>query len=337
MPHLKKGAIRDFLNIMQAHNYYVDDRWNRSDYTYTFETGSIIEFFSADQPSKVRGPRRDRLFVNECNAIPYERFDQMEIRTNEFIIADWNPTIEFWFNTEIEGKRDDYEHIILTYKDNEALDERIVKSIEAHRHNENWWRVYGMGLLGELEGKIYKDWAIIEEIPHEARLERYGVDFGYSEDPTAIIAVYKYNGGFILDEIAYQKGLSNKQIADVLREQTRALVIADSAEPKSIDELKLHGITVLPAKKGPDSVRHGIKLLQDQRISMTKRSVNLIKEYRNYMWQTDKDGRILTVPEPIWDHGMDASRYAITSIATPIEIPRYQPEPEPILYSDIGI
>ena len=303
--------MRDFLLIMQEHRYFKDERWNKTDYTYTFETGSKIEFFSADQPSKVRGPRRDRLFINEANNIPYEAFDQLEVRTKEFVYLDFNPTNEFWYFSEIVGKRDDYEHIILTYKDNEALSPEIIASIEQRKNNKNWWRVYGEGNLGEVEGKIYKDWQIIDEIPHEARLERYGMDFGYSNDPTAIIAIYKYNGGFILHEVMYQKGLSNKQIADVFMNTDKAIVIADSAEPKSIDEIKSYGVSVLPAVKGKDSVNQGIQFVQDQRISVTKSSLNLIKEYRNYLWETDKDGKIINVPISIFNHALDAVRYGL--------------------------
>ena len=312
-PHLKRGAILDFLSIMSTQGYFQDKRWNKTDYTYKFETGSKIEFFSVDQPGKVRGPRRDRLFINEANNIPYETFDQLEVRTKEFIILDWNPVSEFWYYDQV-AHREDVEQITLTYKDNEALDERIVNAIEMRRDRKGWWKVYGEGQLGEAEGKIYKEWQILEEIPHTARLERYGLDFGYSNDPTAIVAIYYHDGGYIMDEICFQKGLSNKQIADILSNVQPALVIADSAEPKSIDEIKSYGINILPTEKGKDSVNTGIQLVQDQKISMTKRSVNVIKEYRNYLWETDKDGKILNVPENIWDHSMDAIRYGLYSI-----------------------
>lgn len=312
-PHLKRGVIRDFLMILQSHNYYKDELWNKTDYTYTFETGSKIEFFSADQPGKVRGPRRERLFINEANNVPYETFDQLEVRTKEFIFLDWNPTNEFWYYDKV-ANRTDVEHIVLTYKDNEGLSKEIVDSIEQRRDRKGWWQVYGEGQLGEVEGKIYKDWKIIDELPHHARLERYGLDFGYSNDPSSIVAIYYYDGGYILDEICYQKGMSNKLLADVLNNQKQQLVIADSAEPKSIDEIKSYGVTILPAEKGPDSVNNGIQLVQAQRISMTKRSINLIKEYRNYMWKTDKDGKILNVPEHEYSHAMDAIRYALTSL-----------------------
>ena len=316
-PHLKRGVMKDFLSILKEHNYYNDKRWNKSDYTYTFETGSKIEFFSADQPGKVRGPRRDRLFINEANNIPYETFDQLEVRTKEFIYLDWNPTNEFWFYEEVLRKRNDVEHIILTYRDNEALDKSIVDSIEQRKGRKGWWQVYGEGQLGEVEGKIYRDWAIVNDLPHESRLERYGLDFGYSNDPTAIVALYYYNGGYILDEIIYQKMLSNRQIADTLSNLKQALVIADSAEPKSIDEIKSYGVNIIGAEKGKDSVNSGIQLVQDQKISVTIQSINVIKEYRNYLWMTDRDGKILNQPEHEYSHSMDAVRYAISSMIRP--------------------
>jgi len=328
-PHLKRGAIRDFVNIMQEHNYFDDARWNRTDYVYTFETGSKIEFFSADQPSKVRGPRRDRLFVNEGNNVHQESFEQLLIRTKEFAFIDWNPVQEFYMYTDYIDRRDDVEFIILTYKDNEALDKAIVGEIEARKNNKAWWRVYGEGLLGEVEGRIYTGWQIIDSIPHEARLERRGLDFGYSNDPTAIVDIYYYNGGYIFDERLYQKGMSNKQIADFIKnlENPNTLVIADSAEPKSIDELKEYGLNVLPANKGQGSVNQGIQYIQDQKISITKSSINGLKEYRNYMWKTDKDGRVLNTPEDMFNHFGDAARYAMESLRPrqEVEIPVYQP------------
>lgn len=328
MPHLKRGAIRDFKNIMLEHNYWKDDRWNATDYVYTFETGSKIEFFSLDMPHKVRGPRRHRLFINEANNIPKETYDQLEVRTEDEIWLDWNPTIAFWFHDDDMENNPDVDFIVLTYRDNEGLPESIVKSIESRRGNKNWWAVYGEGQLGEVEGKIYTNWKIIDTLPHEARLERRGLDFGYSNDPAAIPAIYRYNGGFIVDEELYRKGLSNKNIADVINnlDKPHTLIGADSAEPKSIDELKMYGINVTAATKGPGSVNQGIQYIQDQQISMTKRSVNLIKEYRSYMWKTDKEGRIINTPEAGMDHLMDALRYAFSTMTTATEIHAYKPK-----------
>lgn len=317
VPHLKRGVMRDFKNIMSEHGYWKDARWNASDYIYTFETGCIIEFFSADSSAKVRGPARNVLFINECNNLSFETYTQLILRTTDYAYLDYNPVSEFWVHTEVIN-RDDAEMIILTYKDNEGLNQAIIDEIESRKANKNFWRVFGLGLIGEAEGKVYTNWQIIDDIPHEARLERYGLDFGYSNDPTAIVAIYYYNGGYILDEVTYQKGLSNKQIADIINNQPKALVMADSAEPKSIDELRLYGVNVLPTVKGQGSVNQGIQYVQDQKISITKRSINGIKEYRNYMWQADKEGNITgksgRTPIDLWNHFLDATRYGFESL-----------------------
>jgi phage terminase large subunit len=321
-PHLKRGCIRDFLNIMTEHKYYRDERWNKTDFTYTFETGTKLEFFSADQPGKVRGPRRDVLFINEANNISYETYTQLEVRTKKIIWLDWNPVQEFWYYTRIQHDQP-HDFLTLTYKDNESLDPRIVESIEARRNNKMWWQVYGMGQLGEVEGRIYRDWAIVDDVPHEARLERFGLDFGFSNDPAAIVAAYKYNGGYILDEISYITHQSNKQLADIFTNLPPCLIVADSAEPKSISEIAGYGISIMPASKGKDSLLHGIQYVQQQRISVTKNSTNLLKEYRNYMWMTKKNSdadQKDNVPAPGLDHALDAVRYAIVSTVPDLEV-----------------
>lgn len=317
IPHLKKGALRDFKNIMKAHNYWVDSRWGETDKIYTFETGSQIEFFGADQSEKLRGGRRDRGFMNECNNLSLESFDEFEVRTKEFVFLDFNPTREFWLFTDVLNTRTDIEHIILTYKDNEACPPEIVSSIESRKNRKGWWRVYGEGLLGEVEGKIYKDWQILDDIPHEARYVRTGMDFGYTNDPTAIVDVYYYNGGYILDEVVCQKGLLNKQIADILlmSENFKRVVVADAAEPKSIDEIKLHGVNIFGSNKGQGAVCHRISVVQGLRVSVTKRSVNVIKAYRNYLWATDRDGKILNEPEHEFSDPMDAAGYGLESVS----------------------
>lgn len=313
-PHLKRGALRDFKNILIDHKYWKDDNWSATDSIYTFETGSQIEFFSSDQPDKLRGARRDRCFMNEANNMQLDTFDQLEVRTKEFIIIDYNPTNEFWVYSDVIAKRSDIDHIILTYKDNEALSPEIIHSIESRMGRKGWWQVYGLGLLGEVEGKIYKDWVILEDFPHEAKLVRRGLDFGYTNDPSTLVDIYQYNGGYILDEVFYQKGLSNKQIADNILNTPHALVIADSAEPKSIDEIRSYGVNIIGAVKGKDSVNQGIQFIQNQRISVTARSVNIIREYRNYLWMVDKEGRIINVPEHSFSHSMDGIRYGMDSL-----------------------
>ena len=320
MPHLKGGAMEDFKNIMQGQGYWRDSRWHGTDYIYTFETGSTIKFTSVDTYGKAHGPRRDILFLNECNNLAYNIVDQLITRTREAVWIDWNPTSEFWFYEKMLGKRDDIDFITLTYKDNEALDQNTIQEIESHKDNRNWWRVYGEGKIGEVEGRIYTGWQIIKDVPFEARLEGYGLDYGYSIDPTAIVAVYYYNGGYILDEVLYRKGMSNKQIADVLNSLPYGLVVADSAEPKSNDEIKSYGVNLVPVVKGKDSIKQGIQYVQDQKISVTERSTNLIKEYRNYLWKTDKNGNIINEPEGGLDHALDAVRYRLSSMKPQREI-----------------
>lgn len=313
-PHLERGAMLDFQSIMKDRGYWDDSRWNKTKHQYTFETGNILEFFSVDTYSKAHGPRRDVLFVNESNNLSYSIVDQLITRTREIVWLDWNPVIEFWFYTDMQPHRNDIDFITLTYLDNEALDDITRAEIESHKHNKQWWQVYGLGQLGEVEELIYRNWTIIDEIPKEARLMRYGLDFGYTNDPTACDAIYRYNGAFYIDEVIHQKGLSNRQIADVLLNMDRALIIADSAEPKSIDEIRSYGLNIIPSKKGKDSVNQGIQYLQDQKVFLSKRSTNTIKERRNYVWLRDRDGNIINEPSPIWNHHMDDIRYAVNSL-----------------------
>lgn len=334
-PHLKDGAIRDFQSIMLAQGYWRDEQWNSTDKTYTFHTKSVIKFVAVDKIGKAKGPRRDVAFINEANhAMSWEVFDQIEPRTKEVVWLDWNPSNEFWYYEHIKEHRD-HDFITLTYKDClNALPKSIIDSIESHKGDPNWWKVYGLGQLGEVEGRIYKGWKTIDDIPHEARLERYGLDFGYYPDPVALVAVYYYNGGYILDEVLYNLEMSNREVANTLKNLPKAMVVSDSAEPKSIAEIRQFGINIIPTKKGADSVRHGIRAVGDQKISVTKRSTNLIKEYRNYLWQSDKDGKLMPgKPVDGNDHLLDATRYAIVSLVPVIRKHEYAMNlPNPIVH-----
>lgn len=195
-PHLRRGALRDFKNILTDNNYwdYYEINYNKSESTFTFFNGSMIEFVALDE-GKARGSRRDVLFLNEANLVSHEVFDQLEVRTRDFSLLDYNPTAEFWAHTEVITK-DNADFIICTYKDNEALEDSIVQSIESRKENKNWWRVYGEGQIGELEGLVYSGWQAIDNIPETAELLGYGLDFGFTNDPTAIVKVYKYDNGF---------------------------------------------------------------------------------------------------------------------------------------------
>jgi phage terminase large subunit len=323
IPHLKRGALKDFLKIMDWTNNMNYNNFNKSNLTYKFSNGSYIEFFSADQPDKLRGARRDILFINECNNVSFESYQQLSIRTKKFIYLDYNPTNEFWVHTELMNEPTS-DFIILTYKDNEALDPAIVKEIEKAKvkaetssYWENWWKVYGLGQIGTLEGVIFNNWQQIDVLPNDARLLGYGVDFGYSNDPTAIVEVYKWNDKRIINEICYQKELSNSQIAKFIKTQEDCY--CDSAEPKSIAELRAFGINARAVRKGSDSINFGIQVMQEQEYLITKQSTNLINELRKYAWDKDKKtGATLNKPIDMFNHAIDAFRYhEMESIGTP--------------------
>lgn len=314
IPHLKRGALKDFLKIMDWTDNFNPNNFNKSNLTYKFSNGSYIEFFSADQPDKLRGARRDVLFINECNNVTFESYQQLAIRTKKFIYLDFNPTNEFWVHTELMDDADS-DFIILTYKDNEALAPSIVKEIEKARDKAetssywaNWWKVYGLGEIGTLEGVIFNNWQQIDSIPSEAELIGYGVDFGYTNDPTAIVEVYRWNNKRILNEICYQKQLSNSQIAKLIT--TKLPAYCDSAEPKSIAELRMHGVNAYGVTKGADSIKFGIQTMQTEDYLVTKHSANIINEFRKYAWDKDKrTGETLNKPIDDFNHLIDAIRY----------------------------
>lgn len=313
IPHLRRGALKDFINIMKWTSRYIDESFNKSLLKYQFVNGSYIEFFSADDPSKLRGARRDILYINECNNIEFEAYNELSIRTKKEVYLDFNPANEFWVHTELK-EENDTDFVILTYKDNEALDERIVKEIEKNRSKAttssywaNWWRVYGLGEVGMLEGVVFSNWKMIDKIPNEARLIGYGLDFGFTNDPTAIIEIYNYNDQRIVNEICFQTGLVNTEIAKKL--QKNVIAYADSSEPKSIEEIRRTGQQIKGVTKGKDSVNFGIQIMQSQKYLVTSNSTNLIKELRAYCWDRDKTGKQMNKPIDNFNHTIDALRY----------------------------
>jgi phage terminase large subunit len=313
IPHLRRGALKDFLKIMKENNRYFDERFNKSLLRYEFSNGSVMEFFSADDSSKLRGARRDILYINECNNVTFESYNELAIRTKKEVYLDFNPANEFWVHKELKDEPDS-DFLILTYKDNEALDDSIVQQIEKNRlkaetsaYWSNWWRVYGLGEIGMLEGVIFSNWKTIDNLPKEANLIGIGLDFGYTNDPTAIIEIYNYNGTRVINELKYQTGMLNSDIANALPKHVP--VYADSSEPKSIEEIKRYGITIKGVTKGKDSINYGIDVMQRQEYLVTSNSVNLIKELRAYCWDTDKAGTRLNKPIDTNNHAIDALRY----------------------------
>ncbi len=313
IPHLRRGALKDFLKIMKETGRYFDERFNKSLLRYEFANGSVIEFFSADDSSKLRGARRDVLYINECNNVTFESYNELAIRTKKEVYLDFNPANEFWVHKELKDEPDS-DFLILTYKDNEALDKSIVDQIEKNRlkaetsaYWANWWRVYGLGEIGMLEGVIFSNWKQIDTLPKDAKLIGIGLDFGYTNDPTAIIEIYNYNGQRILNELKYQTGMLNSDIAKELPKHVP--VYADSSEPKSIDEIRRYGITIKGVTKGKDSINYGIDVMQRQEYLVTSNSINLIKELRAYCWDTDKTGTRLNKPIDTNNHAIDALRY----------------------------
>ena len=319
VPHLRRGAIKDFAKIMQWTHRWVPDRWNKTLLQYNFANGSTIEFFSADSEARLRGARRQLLYINEANNIDFDSYYQLAIRTSQEIFIDFNPTHEFWAHTEVLPETD-AEFLILTYQDNEALPDTIRNDIELNRTKAessaywaNWWKVYGLGQVGTLQGAIYEDFEVVEGIDvSRAKFVALGLDWGFSNDPTALVAIYRQGDCLLVQELLYQTGLTNQDIADKLRSLgiTRACeIVADSVEPKSIEEIYRLGFNIKPAEKGPDSIRNGIDVLKRFKLQVTKDSTNLIKELRSYTWATDKEGKNTGVPIDSFNHACDAMRY----------------------------
>lgn len=318
IPHLKRGAIKDFINIMIFTDNYKDSQFNKSDLKYRFSNGSFIEFFSVDQPDKLRGARRDILFINECNNVHFEAYNQLAIRTKKFIYLDYNPTAEFWVHTELINDPDS-DFVILTYKDNEALDKSIVKEIEKAREKAktsqywaNWWKVYGLGQVGSLDGVVFNNWTQIGKVPEDAKLIGYGMDFGFTNDPTTMVGVYRYNEGLVVDEMIYKTGMLNSDIIKELKSFSIGpldKIYGDSAEPKTIEEIYRSGFNIKPVLKGSDSIVFGLDILQNYKIFVTEKSTNLIKELRAYTWDRDKTGKQINKPIDNFNHAIDAIRY----------------------------
>ena len=311
MPHLKRGCIRDFKNILDCE--WDDDRYNKTENQYHYER-AIIEFFGADESAKVRGPRRDILYINEGNNVPWETARGLDIRTSKFTFVDWNPVSEFWAHEHWIGKPENI-YIHSTYLDSKwVLNPQLVRDIEAYRLTDpNWWNIYGLGRIGKVEGLVYPNFDQVDALPATGQ-EFYGLDFGYSNDPSVLVRNIIKGSELYSQELIYETGLTNDAIAYKLKElgiNNSAEIFADSAEPKSIDEIYQHGFNIKPCSKGADSVEYGHQKIRQYRQFWTKESVRCIKEQRNFRYIEDKNSKLTDKTTHAWSHGMDARRYGV--------------------------
>lgn len=322
--NLEDGAMEDFKNICEYLGILETLDENKTKHVFTFPNSTRF-FFRALTEMKGRGPRRDVLFVNEANRITWEQFSQLEIRTNEKIYLDFNPSNEFWAHTELANNkdRDDVDFIKLNYLGNEALNENIIRALEMRKGDgtSNWWRVYGEGEIGSLEGNVYQGWLPrSEEVIRKGRLIRYGLDFGFSNDETALVSIYEQEDGSLgLVEEIYQRGILASKYPEILKSHNidpTVLIVADGARPEIIADIQDKGYCIISALKDAGSVLRGIGFVQDTKIAYDGK--NLEREYLTYAWRVQKStGKTLDQPQDGNDHLMDAIRYAIDDLHRP--------------------
>lgn len=309
-PSLRASVMRDFFEILRNYDLYREEHHNKSSSEY-FLNGNLIEFISIDQPDKIRGRKRNLLYINEATELFFEDWQQLVFRTDGKIIIDYNPSDTFHWIYDRVMPRDDAEFFQTTYLDNPFLDSSIIQEIERLKDtDDDYWRIYGLGERGSSRATIFQ-FATIDQ--PKGKIVAYGMDFGFTNDPTSLVRVYEDGGDLYIEELLYHTNLTNRDISEKLQELglTRYDEIwADSAEPKSIEELHRMGWNVKPTAKGADSIMAGIDILKRYKIFVTNRSKNLIKEFQNYKWQEDKNGNLLNRPIDQYNHGIDATRYA---------------------------
>lgn len=322
LPMVKRGMVRDFRQMLITEGEWNENAFNKSECTYTYPNGCIMEFFGVDNASKVHGSARDILFVNEAQTIPREIFRQLDIRTRKKVIIDFNPVRKFWGETEFVGDR--YLTIHSTYKDNPYLSKEQVGAIEKNKGDANWWRIYGEGETGGVEGNVYPSYKVIDDMPETFTGRCLGLDFGFVNDPTAIVDIRFQGWDLYVDLLCYETGLLNASIADYLTSNMlhRLITVCDNAEQKSIVELQQRRIKAIPCVKGRGSVAGGIAQVKQFRLHVTKRSVKLLDELDNYRFIKDEASDTYT-NETIdaWNHALDALRYGVDYL-----IRKYRPK-----------
>ena len=309
LPALKGTAYRDVLNILKELELYAEENHNKSELSYLLN-GNLIEFISVDQPQKIRGRKRDYLWLNEANEFNYEDWAQLILRTTEKIYLDYNPSDPYSWIYEKVLTRDDCTFIKSTYLANPFLDKDTIAEIERLKDlDPDYWRVYGLGEIGTVQTMIFRNFDLVDDV--QGRLIGYGLDFGFTNSPTALVEVRQLDDNLYIKELLYEKRLTNTDLANKLKEfgiDRQTEIVGDSAEPKSIEEIYRQGFNIKPAKKGA-GIHLGIDIMRRYKLHITKDSLNAIKEFRGYKWATDKNGAVLNNPVKVNDHLIDATRY----------------------------
>ena len=312
MPSIKRTVYRDFRDVMISFGWWDERNMNKSDFIYYFDNGSWIEFFSTDNEQKVRGSKRQILFVNEANELSFIEWQQLQMRTTEFSILDYNPSFseEHWINLVNQEKSTYF--FISTYKDNPFLEPKVVAEIESLQwNNKSLWQVYGLGQRAVVEGLVFPHYTLVDTIPYEAKRHRYiGMDFGYASDPTAIVEVAFWGNRMYIEEHCYQ---THMLASDIIRELKKfdwcPEIISESADPRLIDEIYNAGLDIKPVHKTPGSINAGLTKMQEYEICIVRSSSNAIKEFKNYTYRQDKEGKWLNEPIDCYNHIIDSSRY----------------------------
>lgn len=323
-PSLRASVMRDFMDILRANGMYSEEAHNKSSSEYRLY-GNLVEFISLDQPQKVRGRKRDLLFINEANELYWEDWQQLLFRTQEKIILDYNPSDEYHWIYDKVIPRDDCAFFKTTYLDNPFLGDNIKEEIERLRDtDEQYWQIYGLGIKGITKSTIFR-YIEVNEVPLTAKFLSYGMDFGYTNDPTTLIGIWLDGYNLYAKEYLYRTMMTTTDINKFLVDQNieRELIWADSAEVRLIDELRRMGWNIRPSIKGRDSINAGIDLLKRYKIHLTKDSNNTIQEFRNYKWQEDRNGKMINKPIDNHNHLVDALRYGTYSILSKPNFGKY--------------
>ena len=309
LPALKGTSYRDFLNILKELGLYSEEYHNKSELSYILNN-NLIEFLSVDNPAKLRGRKRHYAWLNETTEFTYEDFQQIIFRTQDKIYLDYNPSDPYSWIYDKVLIRDDCTFIKSTYKANPFLDKDTIEEIERLKDlDPDYWQIYGLGEIGSIQTMIFRKFNLVDDV--QGRLIGYGLDFGFTNSPTALVEIRQLDDSLYIKELLYEKRLTNTDLAVKLKEfgiDRQTEIVADSAEPKSIEEIYRQGFNIKPAKKGA-GIHLGIDIMRRYKLNITKDSLNAIKEFRSYKWATDKNGDVLNTPVKINDHLVDATRY----------------------------